>query len=167
MAVEYSFVYELMRAYPNSKLLVNKRVVGGEVEEFLDIPHSYKQVIFDEKGRARKFQYVEWSLPFWLKFLPTSFFLWRQGWWKKLLTKHFKRIEEEVFEGKLLPVADEEIEKWNEYWGEQVYLLEECTNRNCAFVITPQGETVIVGKEAKGKPVPDSFELVLKPLGYF
>jgi len=167
MAVEYSFVYELLRAYEGSNLLINKRVAGGEVGEFLEIPNSYKQIIFDEEGKARKFQYIEWSLPFWLKFFFTSFFLLRQKWWEKFLRRFFEKIEREVFEGKLLPVSDEEIKRWNTYWGEPIYLLEECTNKDCGMVITPKGETVIVGKEPKGKPVPDTFELVLKPLGYF
>jgi hypothetical protein len=167
MAVEYSFVYNLQRAYKDGNLLINKRVCGGEVKDFLDIPNSYKQVIYDEKGKARKFQYIEWSLPFWLKFFPTSFFLMRQKWWEKILTNYFQKIEREIFEGKLLPIKEEEIEYWNTYWNVQVYLLKECTLKSCGVVITPKRESVIVGLENKGKPVPDSFQLFLKPLGYF
>ena len=61
--IPYEFVYELMRAYPGSALLVNKRVVGGRVKNFLPIPNSYKQVIV-ERGEVKKFQYVEFSIPF-------------------------------------------------------------------------------------------------------
>jgi len=61
--VTYNFVYELMRAYPGSNLLVNKRVVGGKVKNFLDISTSYRQVII-RNGKVERFQYFEFSIPF-------------------------------------------------------------------------------------------------------
>ncbi len=62
--MEYSDVYELMRAYKGSNLLVNKRMIGGRVSEFLDIPNSYRQTIRDEKGNETYYQFFEFKVPF-------------------------------------------------------------------------------------------------------
>lgn len=167
MTVDYGFVYELMRAYRGGNLLINKKVVGGKVKNFLEIPNSYRQVIYDENGNPQYFQYFEFSIPFHLKFLPTSFWRIRQKWWEKPLENFFKWIEKENFKNNLLPVTDEEIEKYNTYWGIDVFMAKECTYKNCASVYTPKGEVIHITTQRTGKRVPDVWELVLKPLGFF
>ena len=152
MAVTYDFVYELMRAYKNSHLLVNKRMVGAKVSEFLDIPRSYKQIIRDEKGDEQYFQFFEFKVPFYIKR-------------EKGIEKYFKRIEN-FFEGRIIPVSDEEIERYNQYWelpfiGKTIEFLPQ----NSAMIETPKGEKHYFSLE-KGKELPDVFEIMFKPLPY-
>jgi len=152
--VSYDFVYELMRAYRDSNLLVNKRVVGGKVKEFLEIPDSYRQVVIDENGNKTFYQYVEFKIPFYLKS-------------EKALSKYLKKIEENVFKNSLLQISDEEIENFNRYWNlEFVGLIGSLENKNCAGIVKPSGEQVYVSLQ-KGKRLPDVYEILFKPLAYF
>jgi len=170
--IPYEFVYELMRAYPGSALLVNKRVIGGRVKNFLPIPNSYKQVIV-ERGEVKKFQYVEFSVPFFLKFFPLSVWLFRVSWRERLLENFFKRLERELFKD-LLSVEDEEIERYNRFWGKEVYRLRHevddypfSEEHLYAIIQKPNGEIFFVSTEPKGKLLPDVYEVLLKPIPYF
>ncbi|GEM_PF-1333266 len=171
--VTYNFVYELMRAYPGSNLLVNKRVVGGKVKNFLDIPNSYRQVII-RNGKVERFQYFEFSIPFFLKFFPLSVWLLKTSWREKLLETFFERMERDIFKNRLLPVGDGEIENYNSFWGKEVYRLRHEVDdypfnpeHLYAIVQKPNGEIFFVSTEPKGKLLPDVYEVLLKPLPYF
>ena len=149
----YDFVYELMRAYRESSLLINKRVIGGKVKEFLDIPGSYKQIVVDEKGNKSYYQYIEFSVPSRYKS-------------EKKIEKYLKGLEEKYFKGKLLYISDEEIERFNRYWELEFIGLVEKLNKGGALVEKPDGEKICVSLR-KGKRVPDVFEILFKPLAYF
>ena len=171
--IPYSFVYELMRAYPNSHLLVNKRVIGGKVKNFLNIPNSYKQVII-KNGQVERFQYFEFSAPFWLKFFPISVWLIKTSWRERFLINFLKKIEKEIFNNNLLPLSDKEIENLNTHWKKEVYRLRHEVddypfdpNHTYALVQKPNGEIFFVSTEPKGKLLPDVYEVLLKPLPYF
>lgn len=155
--VDYGFVYELMRAYDGGNLLVNKRYFGGKVEDFLDIPNSVMQEV-RFKGNIYRYQGVEINIPWYLKR-------------KRAIEKYLRNVEEKTFQGKLLPVSDEEIEYFNTYWGFNfIGLVSECLPDNCAAWVKTDSEgysekTLFVSLEA-GKPVNDAFEVLFKPLAY-
>lgn len=152
--IDYSFVYELMRAYKDSNLLINKRVIGGKVEDFLDIPGSYRQIVRDSEGKESRYQYIEFSVPNRLKR-------------EKKIEDYLRKIEEEVFKGKLLHISDEEIERFNEYWDLPFLgLVKDIDDKSSGCVIKPDGEKVCISLR-RGKRVRDVFEVFLKPLAYF
>lgn len=151
--MEYSDVYELMRAYEGSNLLVNKKVIGGRVSEFLDIPNSYRQTIRDEKGNETYYQFFEFKVPFTLKR-------------EKKIVEYLKNYFESKFKGKLLEVSDEEIERYNQYWGlDFIGLTYKFEERNASQIITPSGNVYNFSLE-KGKELSDVYEVMFKPLPY-
>ncbi len=153
MSITYDFIYELMRAYKDSNLLINKRVVGGQVEEFLDISNSYKQIVINENREMKKYQYIE------IKILSR----YRS---ERSLEKFFKRIETEIFQNKLLEISDEEIQYFNTYWNLNfIGLVSKLEDKNSAGIYKPDGNAIYVSLE-KGKELPDVFEILFKPLAF-
>ncbi len=152
MKVTYDFVYELMRAYKNSNLLVNKRICGGRVNEFLDIPNSIRQVIV-RRGQVTLYQGVEFSIPFYIRK-------------EQKIADYFQNeIESKLFKGKLLEMKDEEIEHFNQYWNLPfIGLLEKEPQDNFAMYLKGN-EKLILSLEI-GKPVSDVFEIFFKPIPY-
>ena len=150
--MNFSFVYELMRAYKGSSLLVNKRLIGGRVREFVDVQNSYKQIVRDDKGIETLYQYFEFEVPFYLKR-------------EKAIERYLKQIER-VFQGNLLFVSDDEINRFNTYWNLEFI---GKTNRflpvNSAKIISPDGREYYFSLE-EGKELSDVFEVMFKPLPY-
>lgn len=149
--VEYAFVYELMRAYEGGNLLVNKRYFGGKVEDFLDIPKSIRQEV-RLNGEVVRYQATELNIPWHLKR-------------KTAIEKYLRKVEQDTFQGKLLPVTDEEIAHFNTYWGFPfIGLVSEPQGNDCAVWVSD--EEVIILSLKTGKPVNDAFEVFFKPLAY-
>ena len=150
--MEFKDVYELMRAYKDSNLLVNKRLIGGRVSEFLDIPKSYRQVIRDDKGSETLYQFFEFKLPQRLKR-------------ERAIERYLKKLERK-FEDKLLPISDEEIEHFNEYWDlDFIGKTVEFKDKNSVMIINPKGKRFYFSLE-EGKELNDAFQIMFKPLPY-
>lgn len=150
--MEYLDLYELMRAYKDSKLLVNKRLIGGKVSRFVDLPNSYRQIVRDKEGRETYYQFFEFGVPFYLKR-------------EKAIEKYLRRLGEPL-EEMLLDVSDEEIEKFNQYWDlEFIGRTVDFKERNSAMLITPSGKKYCFSLE-EGKELNDAFQVMFKPLPY-
>ena len=150
--MKYNDLYELMRAYKGAKLLVNKRLIGGRVSQFIDLPNSYRQVIRDEEGKEVYYQFFEFKLPFYLKR-------------EKAIEKYLKKLGEPL-EKVLLDISDEEIEKFNQYWDlDFIGMTQEFKEKNSAMVETPKGQRYFFSLE-EGKELNDAFQVFFKPLPY-
>lgn len=150
--MKFEDIYELMRAYRDSNLLVNKRFVGGRVSKFVEIPNSYKQVIRDKDGNETYYQFFEFKVPFYLK---------REG----AITRYLKKIEEK-FENTLVDITDEEIDEFNRYWDlDFIGKTVEFREKNSAMIINPKGEKYYFSLE-DGKELNDAFQIMFKPLPY-
>ncbi len=151
--MKYKDIYELMRAYKGSNLLVNKWHIGGRVSEFVDIPNSYKQIVRDENGNEFKYQFFRYRIPATLKT-------------ERKIEGYLKKYVESKFQGKLLPIENEEIEKFNQYWDlDFIGLTKSLDFRNSAKIETPKGEVLYFSME-KGKELSDVYEVMFKPLPY-
>ena len=141
-----------MRAYKNSKLVVNKRLIGGKVSHFVDLPNSYKQVVRDSLGNETYYQFFEFKVPFYLK---------REKAIEKYLTKLGKPLEDV-----LLEISDEDIERFNEYWDlDFIGKTVDFKEKNSAMIETPKGERYYFSLE-EGKELNDAFQVMFKPLPY-
>lgn len=150
--MEFKDIYELLRAYKGSNLLVNKRLIGGRVLQFLDIPRSYKQIIRDKNGKEVYYQFFEFKVPFHLKR-------------EKAIERFLKKIESK-FEGKLLQITDKEIENYNQYWDlDFIGKTVDFKEKNSAMIVNPKGEKFYFSLE-EGKELNDAFQVMFKPIPY-
>jgi len=133
-------------------LLVNKRNFGGRVEEFLDIPKSYKQVIIDDKGNIQKYQWIETGVP-------------SRYRTEKKITRYLKQLEEKLFKNKLLLVSDEEIKEFGKYVEvDYIGLTKSLKEKSSAMLETPKG--IYYFSLEEGKELNDAFIIMFKPLPY-
>ncbi len=151
--ITYDFIYELMRAYKGSNLLVNKRLVGGKVESFLDIPNSIMQYV-RLNGIENRYQAIEFHIPFHIKR-------------EKAIEEYFKKIEKEVFKDKLLPITDEEIEHFNQYWKlEHIGYVFSVSDEEDDIAIWKSDKELHMFSLHRGKTLHDGFQIFFKPLAY-
>lgn len=149
--MEFKDIYELMRAYKSSNMVINKSYIGCRVKEFLDIP-SYKQIIRDSSGREEYYQYFEFSVPFYIKR-------------ERRIERYLKRIEDR-FSKVIQPIEDDEIEYYNQYWDmDFIGLVYEFLPYSSACVISPSGESYYFSL-VEGKELSDVFQIFFKPIPY-
>lgn len=149
--MRYNDLYELMRAYRDSNLLVNKLYCGARVSSFISIP-SYRQIIRDATGKESYYQYFEFKLPFYIKR-------------EKAVERFFKRTET-LFSGVILPVSDEEIESFNTYWELPfIGLTQEFLPFSSSMIIRPDGSRYYFSL-VEGKELSDVFQIFFKPIPF-
>ena len=153
MAVTYDFIYELMRAYNGSNLLVNKWLIGGKVEKFLDIENSVMQYI-KMNGQVQRFQSIHFSVPFYLRK-------------EKKIEEYLKKIEQNVFKNALLPMTNEEIDNYNKYWKLNYlgYVFEINDNEDDIAIWRYKNKLMMFSLH-RGKVLSDAFQIFFKPLAY-
>jgi len=153
MAVTYDFIYELMRAYNGSNLLVNKWLIGGKVEKFLDIENSVMQYV-KVNGQVQRFQSIHFSVPFYFRK-------------EKKIEEHFKKIEQNVFKNALLPISDEEIDNYNKYWKlDYLGYVFEIEDNEDNIAIWRYKNKLLMFSLQHGKVLSDAFQIFFKPLAY-
>jgi hypothetical protein len=153
MAVTYDFIYELMRAYNGSNLLVNKWLIGGKVEKFLDIENSVMQYI-KMNGQVQRFQSIHFSVPFYLRK-------------EKKIEEYLKKIEQNVFKNALLPISDEEIDNYNKYWKfDYIGYVFEINDNEDDIAIWRYKNKLMMFSLRRGKVLSDAFQIFFKPLAY-
>jgi len=153
MAVTYDFIYELMRAYNDSNLLVNKWLIGGKVEKFLDIENSVMQYV-KVNGQVQRFQSIHFSVPFYLRK-------------EKKIEEYFKKIEQDVFKNALLPISDEEVENYNKYWKlDYLGYVFEVEDNEDDIAIWRYKDKLMTFSLHHGKVLSDAFQIFFKPLAY-
>lgn len=152
--MKWEDIYQLFRASKSSpNLLVNKRYVGAFVYRFVDIPNSYKQTIVDGEGNIVKIQYVPFSIPFYVKR-------------EKVIEKIFKTYENKLGSDNIIPVSDELIENYNQYWDiEFIGLTDKLGDRYSAQIEAPSGEKMFFSL-LEGKELSDVWQVVFKPIPY-
>jgi len=153
MAVTYDFIYELMRAYNGSNLLVNKWLIGGKVEKFLDIENSVMQYI-KMNGQVQRFQSIHFSVPFYLRK-------------EKKIEEYLRKIEQNVFKNALLPISDEEIDNYNKYWKlDYIGYVFEIDDNEDNIAIWRYKNKLMMFSLHRGKVLSDAFQIFFKPLAY-
>jgi hypothetical protein len=153
MAVTYDFIYELMRAYNGGNLLVNKWLIGGKVEKFLDIENSVMQYI-KMNGQVQRFQSIHFSVPFYLRK-------------EKKIEEYLKKIEQNVFKNALLPITDEEIDNYNKYWRlDYIGYVFEINDNEDDIAIWRYKNKLMMFSLHRGKVLSDAFQIFFKPLAY-
>ena len=153
MKVTYDFIYELMRAYNSGNLLVNKWLIGGKVEKFLDIENSVMQYI-KVNGQVQRFQSILFKVPFYLRK-------------EKKIEEYLKKIEQNVFKNALLPITDEEIDHYNQYWKlDYLGYVFEINDDEDDVAIWRYKDKLMMFSLHRGKVLSDAFQIFLKPLAY-
>ena len=153
MKVTYNFIYELMRAYNSGNLLVNKWLIGGKVEKFLDIENSVMQYI-KVNGKVQRFQSIHFKVPFYLRK-------------EKKIEEYFKKIEQDVFKNALLPISDEEIDHYNQYWKlDYIGYVFEIDDNEDDIAIWRYKDKLMMFSLHRGKVLSDAFQIFFKPLAY-
>lgn len=151
--MNFSYFYELMRAYPDSNLLVNKHHVGCIVNKFVRMNNAFYQIIRVD-GEEIKVQFIRFSI---------SSFAKRE----KAIIKHLKKIENKFGENNIIPIDDEKILMYNTYWDvSHIGLTHNLLDDNAAMIVLPDGKKMYFSLET-GKGLSDVWQVVFKPLPYF
>jgi len=153
MKVTYDFIYELMRTYNGSNLIVNKWLIGGKVEKFLDIESSVMQYI-KVNGQVQRFQSIHFKVPFYLRK-------------ENKIEEYLKKIEQDVFKNALLPISDDEIENYNKYWKiDYLGYVFEIDDNEDDIAIWRYKDKLMMFSLHRGKVLSDAFQIFFKPLAY-